>query len=128
MGPLQFLPSTWAAIAARLPMGIPQSPNNVFGAATAAAAYLCQGAGPEGMGTQSGLAAAYMSYNHSSSYVASALALAASFTSASPGPGSISPPAAAPQPTAVLPFASQAQPALPAAEVASMELSAGSHT
>ncbi len=86
VGPMQFLPQTWASLAATLPLGIPSNPNNVFGAATAAAAYLCKAAGPGGMGTQSGLAAAYMSYNHSSSYVAAAMALAAKFTAGGTAP------------------------------------------
>jgi len=82
VGPMQFLPTTWLAIRPLmppLPRGVPADPNNVYAATLAAGTYLCLSAGPAGMGSLSGIMAAYYSYNHSASYVAEALANALAY-------------------------------------------------
>lgn len=79
VGPLQFLPSTWVAVATlvRARTGIVLSdPNNFLQAAAAAGTTLCRGgsfvAGPS--------TAAYMSYNASARYAWRAGALANAYT------------------------------------------------
>ncbi|HZD64980.1 MAG TPA: hypothetical protein VE152_02650, partial [Acidimicrobiales bacterium] len=76
VGPMQFLPTTWQALARvlpPLPRGVPPNPNNVYAAALGAGRYLCLAAGPRGMTSLQGIKAAYFSYNHSVSYVGHAL-------------------------------------------------------
>jgi hypothetical protein len=62
VGPMQFLPSTWAR------WGAGGNPENVYDASAAAARYLCSGGGD--LGTPQGQSRAIYSYNHSASYVA----------------------------------------------------------
>ena len=74
VGPMQFLPSTWAEYASDADgNGIPD-PFNINDAALAAARYLCAAGG--NLRTSAGQAAAVFAYNHSDQYVAEVLALA----------------------------------------------------
>ncbi|EDY46325.1 hypothetical protein [Streptomyces sp. SPB074] len=71
VGPMQFIPSTWA-FAGRDGNGDGiEDPDNVFDAALAAGYYLC-GDGRD-LGTSDGMRAAILSYNHSSEYLATVL-------------------------------------------------------
>lgn len=75
VGPMQFLPTTWAVYGM---VGIADhtvpDPNNAFDASMGAANVLCHDAWPQGMESLAGIKQAYFSYNHSASYVAEALA------------------------------------------------------
>jgi hypothetical protein len=78
LGPMQFLPSTWAAwgIDGFGPPGLPDV-MNPFDAVPSAARMLCaEGAST---GTQAGLRRAIFAYNHADWYVADVLALAAEY-------------------------------------------------
>lgn len=61
VGPMQFIPSTWATWGAR------GNPDNVYDAALAAARYLC--AGGQNLATAAGLRSAIESYNPSYQYL-----------------------------------------------------------
>jgi hypothetical protein len=74
MGPLQFIPSTWATWARDGDADGTADPQDLDDAAAAAAAYLC--ATGQDLTTGAGWAAAVYAYNHSASYV-SAVHLAA---------------------------------------------------
>ena len=82
VGPMQFIPSTWRSY------GIDADGNgvadalNINDAALAAAHYLC-GAGAD-LRTAAGQRRAVLAYNHSDSYVAEVLALAAAYGSGIP--------------------------------------------
>lgn len=67
VGPLQFLPSTWARWGADGNGDGIRDPNNIVDAAFAAAHYLCAGGGD--LTTGAGWTAAILSYNHETSYV-----------------------------------------------------------
>ncbi|AIS01845.1 lytic transglycosylase domain-containing protein [Streptomyces glaucescens] len=67
VGPMQFLPSTWARWGADGNSDGRADPNNVFDAALAAGHYLC--AGGRDLGRGAGLDAAILSYNHSRPYL-----------------------------------------------------------
>lgn len=82
VGPLQFLPSTWAVYAVDGNGDGRADVNNVFDAALAAAHYLCAGGGDLSHPHQ--LAAALFSYNHSRTYVAEVLSLIAQYSHARP--------------------------------------------
>jgi hypothetical protein len=75
LGPMQFLPSTWAEWGIR-GFGPPGPPDimNPFDAVPSAARMLC--ADGASSGTQAGLRAAIFAYNHADWYVAEVLALA----------------------------------------------------
>ncbi len=74
VGPMQFLPTSWASVAMSGGTDTTPDPNNVFDAALGAANYLCRAVGPGGrLDTAAGLQTAYFSYNHSASYVAEAM-------------------------------------------------------
>jgi hypothetical protein len=118
VGPMQFLPTTWLSILSLmppLPSGVPADPNNVYAATLAAGTYLCLSAGPAGMGSRSGIMAAYYSYNHSASYVAEALANALAYgATITPAPtlADLNPPAPSGPPP--VPPRSQRRPPAPA--------------
>ncbi|AJE87250.1 putative secreted protein [Streptomyces albus] len=61
VGPMQFIPSTWAR------WGSGGNPSNVHDAALAAGRYLC--ANGRDLSTQAGLREAILSYNHSTEYL-----------------------------------------------------------
>ncbi len=87
VGPMQFLPGTWAGFGVDADGDGRADPQNVYDAAAAAADYLC--AGGRDMSLDSGLRSAILSYNHSSAYLASVLAWQGRFAArggTSPGP------------------------------------------
>ncbi|MEU0766306.1 lytic transglycosylase domain-containing protein [Streptomyces albogriseolus] len=67
VGPMQFLPSTWARWGTDGNGDGRADPNNVFDAALAAGHYLC--AGDRDLGRPADLDRAVLSYNHSRSYL-----------------------------------------------------------
>jgi membrane-bound lytic murein transglycosylase B len=67
VGPMQFIPSTWAAWGVDANHDGARDPFNVFDAAAAAADYLC--AAGRDLRTTSGQVQAILSYNHSYDYV-----------------------------------------------------------
>ncbi len=77
LGPMQFIPSTWAAF------GNGGDPQDIDDAASAAASYVCQ-AGRD-LGTEAGRSAAAFSYNHADWYVANVLAIYADYMANQPG-------------------------------------------
>jgi Transglycosylase SLT domain len=76
LGPMQFLPSTWAAWGITA-FGEPGPPNimDPYDAVPSAARYLCAA----GAATPGGLAGAILAYNHATWYVNEVLALAAQY-------------------------------------------------
>ena len=66
VGPMQFIPSTWAGWAADGNGDHLADPHNVYDASLAAVRYLC--AANRDLGTPAGLSDAIFSYNHSTSY------------------------------------------------------------
>ncbi len=73
VGPMQFIPSTWAYYATDGNGDGVADPFNIYDAAAAAAKYLCN-AGAD-LRTRAGRIQAVLTYNHSDSYVASVLSL-----------------------------------------------------
>lgn len=68
VGPMQFIPGTWARWASDGNLDGRLDPHNVYDASLAAARYLC--AANRDLGTPEGLDEAVLSYNHSTSYLA----------------------------------------------------------
>ncbi|MCM3886308.1 lytic transglycosylase domain-containing protein [Frankia sp. R82] len=104
VGPMQFIPTTWAW-AGRDGSGDGRAdPNNVDDAALAAAGYLC--GHRHDLAEPASLRAAILTYNPSDSYVRAVLAWSAAYTTigALPGP-TVTPPATHPgsSPTALAP-------------------------
>jgi len=73
VGPLQFLPSTWAVYGAGLSGRGPGDPSNIDDASMAAGRFLCAAGA---LGTGSGWEAAVVAYNHSTVYAAEVAAAA----------------------------------------------------
>jgi len=71
VGPMQFIPSTWARWGRDGDGDGDRDPQNLYDATAAAAAYLCHG---RTLADDAGLRAAYFSYNHSEAYVENVLA------------------------------------------------------
>ncbi|MEU9142904.1 lytic transglycosylase domain-containing protein [Streptomyces sp. NPDC048349] len=67
VGPMQFIPSTWAAWGQDADGDGRRNPNNVYDAALAAGRYLC--AGSRDLGVEADLDRAVLSYNHSAEYL-----------------------------------------------------------
>lgn len=67
VGPMQFLPSTWAVVGVDATGNGKRDPQNIDDAALAAAVYLCSGHG--NMANPSDVHAAVFRYNHSDAYV-----------------------------------------------------------
>ncbi|WP_406152961.1 lytic transglycosylase domain-containing protein [Streptomyces sp. NBC_01023] len=67
VGPMQFIPSTWATWGQDGNHDGKKDPNNVFDAALAAGHYLC--AGGRDLRSSGGLDSAVLSYNHSDAYL-----------------------------------------------------------
>ena len=123
VGPMQFIPGTWAGVAADGDRDGQSSPHDLDDAALAAGDYLCAGQGS--LAEPAGARRALLRYNNSSSYGTLVLALAAGYagtpvgelppvdpagsgevvSAAGPPPASAAPlpPAAAPVPEAVPP-------------------------
>jgi len=77
VGPMQFIPSTWAQYGTDGNRDGKKDPNNIFDAALAAADYLCAGGGDLANPAQE--AAAVLRYNDADEYVHVVLALAVSY-------------------------------------------------
>ena len=71
VGPMQFIPGTWALFGVDGSGDGTADPNNVFDAAVSAGRYLC--VGESEVGTSAGLAAALRRYNNSAAYVATVM-------------------------------------------------------
>ncbi|MFE7465449.1 lytic murein transglycosylase [Streptomyces sp. NPDC057499] len=71
VGPMQFIPSTWAHWGKDGNGDGRRDPNNVFDAALAAGYYLC--AGPRDLTVKADLDRAILSYNHSDTYLRTVL-------------------------------------------------------
>ncbi|MEW2389982.1 lytic murein transglycosylase [Streptomyces venezuelae] len=72
VGPMQFIPSTWASWGADGNDDGRADPNNIHDAALAAGRYLC--AGDRDLATKAGLDRAVLSYNRSTAYLRTVLA------------------------------------------------------
>ena len=92
IGPMQFIPGTWAHFGIDVSGDGVADPQNIYDSAAAAAVYICR-YGP-GLDADPGLQRAYYSYNHSASYVALVLQRAHDYE-ALPVP-SLTPPASPP--------------------------------
>jgi len=79
-GPMQFIPSTWAKWGADGNNDGIRNPDNIYDATLAAADYLC--ATSTDLESDTGLEAAYLSYNHSADYVTEVLAWAHAYQAA----------------------------------------------
>jgi hypothetical protein len=77
VGPMQFIPSTWAAYGVDGNGDHVADPFNIFDAAAAAASYLCTAGGD--LSTAAGQQRAVLAYNHSAAYLALVMSLAASY-------------------------------------------------
>ncbi len=105
VGPMQFLPATWADVGRDGNGDGVADPQNIFDAAQATAAYLCR-FGP--LNTEANVTRAILAYNGSDAYVKSVLAAAESYggpvfpptpTATAPGPKApVAPPAPSPAP------------------------------
>jgi hypothetical protein len=82
VGPMQFIPGTWAAYGVDADRDGRADPQDVFDAAAAAGAYLC--AGGRNLALASGVRSAVLAYNHSVSYLSTVLGWQRTFG----GPGS----------------------------------------
>ena len=80
VGPMQFIPSTWAGSAADGNGDGVSSPHDLYDVALGAARYLCRAA-PD-LTTDAGLRKGYYSYNHSQAYVDKVLGFARQYRSA----------------------------------------------
>lgn len=77
VGPMQFIPSTWASVGVDADGDSVRNPQDIDDAALAAAVYLC--AGSRDLSTKSGQHDAVYSYNHSEDYVALVLSIAGDY-------------------------------------------------
>lgn len=82
VGPMQFIPSTWSVVGVDADGDGERNPQDVDDAALAAAVYLC-GDGDD-LSTAAGRKAAVLTYNNSSSYVATVLALRSAYSQGDP--------------------------------------------
>jgi membrane-bound lytic murein transglycosylase B len=80
VGPMQFIPSTWARWATDGDGNGVRDPNDLFDASLATARYLC--AHGLDLGTGTGWSAAVRSYNHSDAYVADVFRVATGYANA----------------------------------------------
>jgi membrane-bound lytic murein transglycosylase B len=74
VGPMQFIPSTWAIVAVDGDNDGRRDPQDIYDASLAAAVYLCSG--PDDLSTDTGQRSAVFRYNHNQSYVDLVLAIA----------------------------------------------------
>lgn len=82
VGPMQFLPSTWASWGADGDRDGRRNPQDIWDAALAAGGYLCASAAD--LSTPQGMAVAVYSYNHSFDYVRLVLTVAAHYAGINP--------------------------------------------
>jgi len=73
VGPMQFIPSTWAIVGVDADNDGRRDPQDIYDAALASAVYLCSG--PDDLSTTPGQRAAVHRYNHSEQYVDLVLAI-----------------------------------------------------
>jgi membrane-bound lytic murein transglycosylase B len=73
VGPMQFIPSTWAIVGVDADNDGQRDPQDVYDAALASAVYLCSGS--DDLSTGAGQRAAVFRYNHSQKYVDLVLAI-----------------------------------------------------
>jgi hypothetical protein len=73
VGPMQFIPSTWAIVGVDADNDGQRNPQDIYDAALASAVYLCSG--PDDLSTGAGQRSAVFRYNHSQSYVDLVLAI-----------------------------------------------------
>ena len=83
VGPMQFIPSTWATWRVDGNGDGVMNPFNIYDAATAAANYLCAAGG--NLQTEAGQISAILAYNHSGAYLAIVLALEKEYAAGAPG-------------------------------------------
>lgn len=94
VGPMQFIPSTWARWGVDADGDGRADPQDIDDAAAGTSAYLC--AGGRDLSTAAGLRAAVLSYNHSTAYLAVVLRWKARFDATAPGAGVVALPMALP--------------------------------
>jgi membrane-bound lytic murein transglycosylase B len=87
VGPMQFIPSTWAIYGTDANGDGVADPFNINDAALAAARYLCTAGGD--LRTADGQTRAVLAYNHNDEYLAMVLAIAAAYASGVPVDGPI---------------------------------------
>jgi membrane-bound lytic murein transglycosylase B len=73
VGPMQFIPSTWAIVGVDADNDGQRDPQDIYDASLAAAVYLCSG--PDDLSTTAGQRSAVFRYNHSERYVDLVLAI-----------------------------------------------------
>jgi hypothetical protein len=73
VGPMQFIPSTWAIVGVDADNDGRRDPQDIYDATLASAVYLCSG--PDDLSTAAGQRSAVFRYNHSRQYVAVVLAI-----------------------------------------------------
>jgi len=73
VGPMQFIPSTWAIVGVDADNDGQRNPQDIYDAALGSAVYLCSG--PDDLSTTSGQRSAVYRYNHSQKYVDLVLAI-----------------------------------------------------
>ena len=73
VGPMQFIPSTWAIVGVDADNDGQRNPQDIYDAALGSAVYLCSG--PDDLSTTAGQRAAVFRYNHSQKYVDLVLAI-----------------------------------------------------
>ena len=79
VGPMQFIPSTWAMVGVDADGDGKRNPHDIDDAALASAVYLCSG--NDDLSTDQGARAAVFRYNHSQSYVTTVLGVAEAYRS-----------------------------------------------
>ena len=77
VGPMQFIPSTWAIVGVDADNDGRRNPQDINDASLGSAVYLCSGT--DDLGTDAGRRAAVYRYNHSQRYVALVLAIMQSY-------------------------------------------------
>jgi membrane-bound lytic murein transglycosylase B len=73
VGPMQFIPSTWAIVGVDADNDGQRNPQDIYDAALASGVYLCSG--PDDLSSMSGQRSAVFRYNHSHQYVDLVLAI-----------------------------------------------------
>ncbi len=94
VGPMQFIPSTWAAWGVDANHDGVRDPNNILDAAAAAADYLC--AAGRDLRTYAGVVRAIRSYNNSQAYIALVIETARAYAVGTPVVVPTAPPGAPP--------------------------------
>jgi membrane-bound lytic murein transglycosylase B len=79
VGPMQFIPSTWAMVGVDADGDGKRNPQDINDSALASAVYLCSG--NDDLSTDQGARAAVFRYNHSQSYVTTVLGVADAYRS-----------------------------------------------